>query len=326
MDGWGPLRAPFGRVVRQGPTRTDNSAVEARRLIRASQAPLRPLRPATLCGLEIALLDALGKAQGRSISTLLAPPGSLPRATVAANAVIGASATGAAVAAAQEARRQGFRCVKLKVGLPGSIREEVERVAAVRDAIGPEMHLRLDANEAWDFEEAIAFLSHCAPYNIQYVEQPLKARDLAGMRALRQAVAVQSIAIAADEALDGLESARLILENEAADVLVIKPQLAGGLRVGQQIIQEAAERGVRSVVTSTLEAGMGVAAALHLAAASPSVTLECGLATLPLLADDLLVDDLPVREGTMMVPTGPGLGVALDREALSRYPGTLKED
>lgn len=270
----------------------------------------------TLCGLEIALLDAIGKAEGHEVCTLLSPAGSAPRAAVPVNAVIGARATEAAIAAARDARRNAFRCVKLKVGWGASVHEEIERVAAVRDAIGPAMHLRLDANEAWNLEEAIAILLQCVPYNIQYVEQPLKAHDLAGMHALRQAM---PIPIAADEALHGLESARRILDNEAADILIIKPQLAGGLRVGQRIIQAATERGVRSVITSTIEAGIGLVAALHLAAASPAVTLECGLATLHLLIDDLLIDDLPVSDGYLAVPTGPGLGVALDEEALDRY-------
>ncbi|HEX6477465.1 MAG TPA: o-succinylbenzoate synthase, partial [Ktedonobacteraceae bacterium] len=264
-----------------------------------------------LCGMEIALLDAIGKAEGCGVCTLLSPPGTAPRASVAVNAVIGAGAT----EAAREARKNGYRCVKLKASLGGSIQEEVERVAAVRDAIGPDTHLRLDANEAWNLEEAIAFLSQCVPYNIQYVEQPLKAHDLAGMRALRQAV---PIPIAVDEALHSLESAQLILDNEAADVLVIKPQLAGGLRAGQQIIEAAAERGTPCVITSTIEAGIGLTAALHLAAASPAVTLECGLATLHLLVDDLVTNDLPVRDGLLTVPTGPGLGIELDREALRR--------
>jgi len=269
-----------------------------------------------LCGLEIALLDALGKVEGCGVCTLLSPAGSAPRATVPVNAVVGARATKAAVALAQDARKSGFGSVKLKVGWGVSVREEVERVAAVRDAIGPAMHLRLDANEAWNLEEAIAVLSQCVPYDIQYVEQPLKAHNLAGMRALRQAI---PIPIAADEALHSLESAHRVLDNEAADILVIKPQLAGGLRVGQQIIQAATEQGVRSVITSTIEAGIGLAAALHLAAASPAVTLECGLATLHLLVDDLLIDDLPVHNGFLTVPTGPGLGVALDWEALDSY-------
>jgi L-alanine-DL-glutamate epimerase-like enolase superfamily enzyme len=308
-----------------------------------------PAPTPVLCGLEIALLDALGKAEGCGVSTLLSQAGTMPRATVPVNAMIGASTTEAAIAAAREARRNGFRCVKLKVlqyplsgskrvaayqplhtrgvftrkpkrsidpAPGGSIREEVERVAAVRDAIGPAMHLRLDANEAWNLEEAIAILSQCVPYNIQYVEQPLKAHDLAGMHTLRRSV---PIPIAVDEALHSLESAQLVLDNEAADILVIKPQLAGGLRVGQQIIQAAAERRVRCVITSAIETGIGVVAALHLAAASPAVTLECGLATLHLLVDDLVMNDLPVRDGLLTVPTGPGLGIALDEEALHRY-------
>ncbi|HVB23876.1 MAG TPA: o-succinylbenzoate synthase [Ktedonobacteraceae bacterium] len=272
--------------------------------------------PSVLCGLEIALLDALGKAEGCTVSALLAPVGTPPRASVPVNAVIGSSATGAAIVAAKEARKHGYRCVKLKVALGGSISAEVERIAAVRAAIGPAMHLRLDANEGWQLEQAISILSQCVPYEIQYVEQPLPAHDLTGMRTLRQAV---SIPIAVDEALHDLESAQRILANEAADIFVIKPQLAGGLRAGQQMMAAATERGVRSVITSTLEAGIGLVAALHLAAASPAVTLECGLATLGLLVDNLVMDNLPVREGFLAVPTGPGLGITLNREALNRY-------
>ncbi len=267
-------------------------------------------------GLESALLDALGKTRGCAVCKLLAPAGTTPRTAIPVNAVIGSGETGAAIIAAREASRNGFGCVKLKVGLGVSIQEEVERVAAVRAAIGPTMHLRLDANEAWKLEEAIAILSRCIPYAIQYVEQPLNTYDLAGARILRQAV---PIPIAADEAVHSLESARLILENDAADILVIKPQLAGGLRAGQQIIQAAAERGVQCVVTSALETGVGVAAALHLAAATPAITLECGLATLPMLMDDLVLNDLSIRDGLLGVPMGAGLGIALDREALDRY-------
>ncbi|MBA2393207.1 MAG: hypothetical protein H0V70_10740, partial [Ktedonobacteraceae bacterium] len=115
------------------------------------------------------------------------------------------------------------------------------------------------------------------------------------------------------------ESARRILAHDAADVLIIKPQLAGGLRVGRQIISEATQHGVQCVITSTLESGVGIAGALHLAAASPEVIMECGLATLHLLADDLLVDGLTLDYGSLAVPTGPGLGVHLDRNALAYY-------
>jgi o-succinylbenzoate synthase len=270
----------------------------------------------TLCGVEIALLDALGKEENCPVSKLLSPANFKPRRAVPVNAVISAKATKAAVEAALNAKMNGFSCVKLKVGLGLSIHEEVERIAMVRDAIGSTMHLRLDANEAWQLEEAIALLSQCVPYDIQYIEQPLHAQDLAGMHTLRQKI---PIPIAVDEAVYNLESVYLVLESEAADILVIKPQLAGGLRIAQQMIQAASERGLGCVITSTIEAGVGVAAGLHLAAASPPVMLECGLATLPLLTDDLLTEELFVRDGFMTVPIGPGLGVELDYQALNRY-------
>lgn len=270
----------------------------------------------THCGLEIALLDALGKATDCSISTLLSPTDFKPRAAVPVNAVISAEETKTAAEAALKARVNGFTCVKLKVGLGLSIQEEVERIATVRDVIGQSMHLRLDANEAWQLEEAISILSRCVPYDIQYVEQPLNAHDLTGMCTLRHEV---PIAIAVDEAIHDLESVYAALDNEAADILVIKPQLAGGLRIAQQLIQAASKRGAGCVITSTLEAGIGLVAELHLVAASPAVTLECGLATLPLLADDLLTEELVVHDGLMTVPTGSGLGVEVDQHALHRY-------
>ncbi len=270
----------------------------------------------TLCGLEIALLDALGKTTDCSVSTLLSPAHFTPRTSVPVNAVISGKATMTATEAALHAKKNGFPCVKLKVGLGLSIREEAERIATVRNAIGPTIHLRLDANEAWQLEEAIAILSQCVPYDIQYIEQPMKAHDLVGMHTLRQEI---PIPIAVDEAVHDLESVYLVLDNDVADILVIKPQLAGGLRIAQQMIQAASERGVDSVITSTIEAGIGLTAELLLAAASPQVTLECGLATLPLLADDLLVEELLVRDGFLTVPTGPGLGVELDQNALDRY-------
>ncbi len=268
-----------------------------------------------LCGLETALLDVSGQANGQSIAELLArsypdeqasDPPVHPRTRIPVNAVIGGESTEVMRAKALQAVAAGFNCLKLKV--TGASQTTVERVAAIRTAIGPAPRLRLDANEGWDFEQARWMLSRCADHDIQYVEQPLPARDLAGMARLRR---ISPIPLAADEALNGMASARRVLDAGAADVLILKPQLVGGLRACRKIIQEASRRQVACVITSTLETGIGVVAALHLAAASPEVTMACGLATLDLLADDLLRESLPVRNGSLSVPTGPGLGVQL---------------
>lgn len=277
-----------------------------------------------VCGLETALFDALGRARGQSVAALLASeyPGEEwresvpPCARVPVNAVIGGTTIEHVVEQAREAVNAGFTCLKFKVtGRPYTI---IDCVAAIRSAIGSSINLRLDANEDWDLDltKALFILGKCEPYAIQYVEQPLPARSIESMARLR---CFSPIPIAADEALTSLESARRVLEAGAADVLVLKPQLMGGLQVCQQIVQEAGQGGVACVLTSNLEAGIGVVATLHLAAALPQLTLPCGLATLDLLKNDLLLEGPVIEQGYMAVPAGPGSGVELNRDALRDY-------
>jgi o-succinylbenzoate synthase len=277
---------------------------------------LQALPPAVRLGLETALLDALGRASEESVAGLLCSPRGGARQAVAVNAVIGVAGPAAAADAARAAVAAGFGCVKLKVGMCGDPAAEVARIAMVRVAIGPDVRLRLDANAAWSQAQAVEVLARASAFAIQYVEQPLAPDDLQGMRRLRMQV---SMPIAADEAVTDLARARQVLEAEAADVLVLKPQCVGGLAACMAIRRLAGEHGVDCVVTSAMEAGVGVAAALHLAAADPASTLECGLATLELLEDDLITQPLVIERGKMLVPEGPGLGVALDRQALARY-------
>jgi o-succinylbenzoate synthase len=255
----------------------------------------------------------------RNLVSASQEPSSAPN-RVRVNAVIGAPALDVAVEQAQRALAQGFRCLKLKVG--NNKQTVIERVAAIRQAIGPEIHLRLDANEGWDITQATTILRACEPFAIQYVEQPLPRHDLAGMARLCTLVPV---AIAADEAVSDLASARLLMQAHAADILIVKPQFARGLRMSQQIIAEATDRGLQCVLTSAIESGIGVAGVLHLAAAMPrgqgklSPYLESGLATLSLLEHDLLVDTLLLEQGWMHLPVAPGLGVQLDPSILEKY-------
>lgn len=280
----------------------------------------KAISSSAIYGIETALLDAYGRFEGCSLSSLLARSSSSGgnertiRSEIAVNTVIGTMDTGAAVSRAQEAVAAGFRCIKLKMGREPEV--EVARVGAVRVAVGPSIDLRLDANEGWTRAEAESILTLCTDFDVQYVEQPLSRNDLEGMRALRQRV---SIPIAADEALSDLASAQRVLAAEAADIFIIKPQLSGGLYNTQRMLRLAREHGLQSVITSSIEAGIGVAAALHLAASSPEVTQACGLGTLPMLKNDLISGTLPIYKGSIRVPDGPGLGVTLDREALATF-------
>ncbi|HET9014283.1 MAG TPA: o-succinylbenzoate synthase [Thermomicrobiaceae bacterium] len=275
--------------------------------------PARPGIAAVRCALDVAALDARGRAAGQPVAALLAPD---PAPSVPVNATVGAAAVEDAVAAARRAVASGFRVVKLKVGMAASPEAEAERVAAVRAAIGPKTDLRLDANGAWDVDTAIATLRRLLPYRIDLVEQPVPTADLDGLARVRRAV---DVPLAADEAVGGLDAARAVVARACADVLVVKPMVVGGISEGRRIAELAIDAGLTAIVTTTVDAGVCVAAALHLAATLPSPAPACGLATGGLLASDLLAAPLAVERGRMRLPGGAGLGVDVDVDELARY-------
>ncbi len=279
----------------------------------ASLLPDRADNSAVRFALETALLDLEGQRRGVRLANLLAQ-----RAvdSVPINATIGQADDAVAAQAARAAVTSGFRTVKLKVGISASTNAEVARVAAVREAMGPEARLRLDANGAWTVAQAIEVIGTLAQFGIELVEQPVAPAEVLGLAEVRRAVCVP---VAADEAVTSIDSARGVIDADAADVLVIKPMVCGGLRVARQIIELADSAGLRCIVTSSLECGVGVAPSLHLAATLPPDSPACGLATLDLLEDDLILERLDVVDGRMRLPTGPGLGVRLDEDALERY-------
>jgi o-succinylbenzoate synthase len=263
--------------------------------------------------LETALLDVRAWRAGLPLARWLSAEA---RTVVPVNAVVTAPTIAAAAEEGRAAVAAGFRTVKLKAGVAGSEAAEVERVAAVREAIGPGVRLRLDANGAWTIEQAVRLLRTLARYEVELVEQPVPAGDLEGLGAVHRRVPVP---VAADEAVTGPEAARRVLELEAADALVLKLPVVGGIAPAREIAELAAERGCAVIVTSAFEAGVGLAAALHLAASLPELSPACGLATASLLAETLVREPLAACRGSLRLPPGPGLGVTLDTAALERW-------
>jgi o-succinylbenzoate synthase len=278
----------------------------------------RPGAAAVACALDTALCDLRARAAGLPLAALLGEP----RAPVPVNATIGAPDDGDACQAARSAVAAGFTCVKLKVGLGPTRAAEIARIAALRAAIGPDIRLRIDANGSWDVATAIAILNAVESHRLELVEQPVAAADLAGMARVRSAVATL---IAADESVAGPEQARAVIAAGAADILVVKPMLAGGPRRAREVIALAHAAGLRALVTTTIDSGVGTTMALHLAATLPAPSLACGLATAPLLAGDLLARPLAIHDGSMPLPSAPGLGVTLDERQLARYGGAWIE-
>ena len=246
--------------------------------------------PQALAAVDLALWDRAGKREGRPVSTLLADR---PEKAVRVNATIMAVDRAAAAAAAGAAARAGFTCVKIKVGAG----DDAGRVAAVRAAAGPHVELRLDANGAWGVDEAVAAIEALAPAGLELVEEPV--HGIEAMRAVRDRVPVR---IAMDETAAEPGS----LTAGVADAVCLKVSRCGGISALLAQATLARASGAEAYVSSTFDGPLGVAAAVHCAAAlRPSAA--CGLATLGLFADEPAV--LPVRAGHITVPEAPGLGV-----------------
>lgn len=264
--------------------------------------------------LEAAAVDLLARAAGVSIAASF---GADVRSRVRLNGLVGLDTPEAMAREAAALTEAGFDCLKLKAGRERP-RVLAERVRAVRRAVGPAIRLRLDVNGAWAGQpEAIEAIEAIAPFDLEYIEQPLSPELGPGaLAALRRAV---SVPLAADESLTDPEAALALLQAGAADVLVVKPARVGGLRQARRIADLAAASGVPVVVSTLFETGIGVAAALQLAATLADDGRAHGLATADLLASDLLAEPLAVADGWMTLPSGPGLGVRLDPVAVEMY-------
>ncbi|MEO7908202.1 MAG: enolase C-terminal domain-like protein [Roseiflexaceae bacterium] len=273
---------------------------------------------AAACGFDTALLDVKAQVAGLPLAQLLLAGAA---SAVPVNATVAALEIDVACRAAGQAAQAGILCVKLKVGVLDTRAAELARIAAVRATIGAHVRLRLDANAAWDVPEAIAFIRAAERYQLELVEQPVAADDLAGMALVRAAVHTP---IAADESVGGPEQAARVIAAAAADILVIKPMMAGGLRRARAIIAQAQLAGLATFITTTIDTGVGVAAALHLAATLPT-PLACGLATGPLLVGDLLIQPIVVRNGALYLADQPGLGVHIDERQVALYASGWQE-
>jgi o-succinylbenzoate synthase len=249
---------------------------------------------------EMALLDLEASRAGRAIGE----PGA---EVIPVNRTLAGGPPAEVAERAAAGVREGYSCFKLKVGLP----DDEERVAAVREAIGPWPALRIDANGAWSTDEAVAAIKRLARFDLQLVEQP--CATLEELATVRRAVEVP---IAADESVATADDVRAAAAGEACDVVNVKLAPSGGFTAAREALREAASHGLGAFLSSTLDGPWGIAAALQLAAGE-RVQLACGLATLELFDATLALALPPPADGVLVVPQGPGLGLAIDEAAIA---------
>ena len=249
--------------------------------------------PAALAAIDLALWDRAGRLQGTPVAALLTDR---PAQQVPVNATLSALDRAGVAAQAAAAARDGFGCVKVKVG----VGDDAGRVAAVRAAAGPEVALRLDANGAWSVEQAVASIEALAPVGLELVEEPV--HGLTRVREVRERVAVRI-------SIDETAAEHGALGAGVADAVCLKISRCGGISGLLAAATLVRASGAEPYLASTLDGPLGVAAAVHAAAAlaSRGPVAHCGLATLGLFED--FDDPLPARGGEIALPSGPGLGV-----------------
>jgi len=269
-------------------------------------------------GLDMALHDLVGKSLGIPVGALI---GGLHKTRVAVAVEIAGGPPDEMARECLTFMDKGVRAFKPKIG--GDPDKDADRLGAIREAVGPGVSIRADANQGYNPKEAIRLcrLAEQRGVDLELLEQPVSAWDLQGMAFVRRSV---DTPIEADESCYSVQDAMQIVRHEAADVLNIKIGKAGGLYNAKKIAAIAEAAGLRCVLGTGFGLGLEVAAKLQLAASTMSVVdaveftelgLHANLLTAP--HDELLA--LPLADGCLPVPDGPGLGVSLDDAAVERY-------
>ncbi len=273
-----------------------------------------------LSAIDVAIFDAMGKQLGLPVCKLL---GGRARGQVVAYASDGyftddpqnqlgdqlAGITG-----------QGFQGVKIKVGRGAA--EDQARVGLCREVLGDDILLLVDANTSYSPAQALESMRRIAPYDIHWYEEPLMPRDVAGLKWLHDRAPMP---IATGEALYTVQGFRPLLESGCLDVAMPDIAICGGLSEVRAIADLCALYGVR-LSPHVWGSGVGLAAAVHMAAALPDhphawpepCLLEYDVGE-NALRDEILQRPLVLEDGFMPVPEGPGLGIELDDRALQRY-------
>lgn len=265
-------------------------------------------------GIEIALWDIIGKHLKIPIYKLL---GGLCREKVPITAFLGMKEPDAVAKDAIDAVEFGFKTVKLKVGRKS--KESTEIVKAVRDAVGNDIEIRIDPNQAWSVPQAIRLINKIARYDPQYIEQPIFRWDIDGLARVRKSV---SVPIALCEASVSIYPIMEAIRKEAVDYISTDPLRVGGFHQLKRVCGIAEASDV-PVVLHVAEPGIATAAWAHFAASTPSIehamdtilTEGVGLVAV----DDVITKPFKCVDGSIQVPKGLGLGVEVDSDKVAKY-------
>jgi L-alanine-DL-glutamate epimerase-like enolase superfamily enzyme len=265
--------------------------------------------PFTVAAVDTALLDLLGRALGVPVHTLL---GGAFRDRVEVHGSVGWDEDPARVAATAMEQRETYRWLKLYAGR-GEIDADLDRLQAVRDAVGPESRLLVDVNGMWSPSDLIRALDRAGEIGLELLEQPLPVGAAPFQSDL---VARLGIDIAADESVRSVADAATVVRERSATVLNVGHSKLGGPTAAFHAAQLAAANGLGVMVGSVIEMGIANAMGLHLAAALPRLAYPSYLMGPLKYRERITAEQVAVVDSHVAVPPGPGLGITVDEDAL----------
>lgn len=269
--------------------------------------------PSAKAAIDIALHDLVAKAHGLPLWALL---GGRSKPNLQISRVVSIKAPDQMARDALQHVADGFATVKLKVGDPANTRLDVERIAAVRAALGPDIKIKVDCNQGWKNPGiAIPAIRAALASNPEYIEQPIVQSDIEGLAEVRRQTGAT---IMADEACHGVREMTRIVALRAADLVNIKLMKTGGLYPAMRVNAIAEAAGIAAQVGTMVESSIASSAGLHLAMSLANVkTVEMGG---PLMITGEIGNLRSCyNRDTITLPDGPGLGVDIDESAVARF-------
>ncbi|MBI4529080.1 MAG: mandelate racemase/muconate lactonizing enzyme family protein [Deltaproteobacteria bacterium] len=249
---------------------------------------------------EMGIQDLRGKATGLPLYELL---GGAVRKSVLVMPMIGLQSPERMAEEAETLVDQGIKALKLKIGT--GLKEDVQRVQRVRQRVGKEIFIKVDANQAYTVPEALRVARHLEEFEVESFEQPVAAHDWEGMVHLNQN---SPIPIEADQTVRTVNDALRAIRLGAAQIITTSPQKAGGILQAKRVADLCQVAGIQCIVSNVAGSLINDAAAIHLIAASVSTTLPCEVGQFERVSGDP-ARGLIVQDGEIHVPSGPGLGI-----------------
>ena len=262
-----------------------------------------PHNPSIKAAFDMALFDILGKTSGLPLYKLLGGT----KNSFETDLTIALHSPEESGIRALDIVKKGFKTIKAKVGV--SMESDVARIRAMREAAGPDVNIRIDANQAWSVPEALKNLDRLAEYDIQFVEQPVPAWDLDGLKQVRQGT---SIPVMADESLFTPADALKLIKSDACDYLNIKLMKSGGILSGLRIAHLGLAAGLPCMIGCMLESNLSISAGAHLHASQPNIIFADLDSSFFFIKANPIIGGITIDKGIITLPEGPGIGAEVD--------------